>query len=77
MIAIFSSLLQQPSVKEGTADRIVERCCESRGNVQGFAGFVSMEVSRAKVGDEVLVITRWRDREAVDAGGHNEESCSP
>jgi len=26
-----------------------------------------MEVVRAEPGDEVLVVTRWRDREAFDA----------
>ena len=62
-IAIFNSLL----VKEGGADWFVERFCESRGNVQGFPGFISMEVLRADAGDEVLVVTRWRDREAFDA----------
>ena len=69
MIAIFNSL----PVKEGAADRVVERFRESRGNVQGFPGFVSMEFLRAEAGDEVLVITRWRDREAVDAWVHSEE----
>ena len=63
MIAIFNSL----PVKEGAADRVVERFRESRGNVQGFPGFISMEVLRADAGDEVLVVTRWRDREAFDA----------
>ena len=43
MIAIFNSL----PVKEGAADRVVERFRESRGNVQGFPGFISMEVLRA------------------------------
>jgi heme-degrading monooxygenase HmoA len=28
---------------------------------------------RAEVGDEVLVITRWQDREAFDAWVHSEE----
>ena len=40
MIAIFNSL----PVKEGAADAIVERFTESQGHVQGFPGFVSMEV---------------------------------
>ena len=40
MIAIFNCL----PLKEGAADRVVEGFRESRGNVQGFAGFVSMEV---------------------------------
>ena len=73
MIAIFNSL----PVKEGAADRVVERFRESRGNVQGFPGFVSMEVLRAEAGDEVLVITRWRDREAFDAWVHSEELNLP
>ncbi len=69
MIAIFNSL----PVKEGAHDRILERFRESRGNVQGFSGFVSMEVLEAEAGDEVLVVTRWRDREAFDAWVHSEE----
>jgi heme-degrading monooxygenase HmoA len=63
VIAIFNSL----PVKEGAADRIVEMFRESRGDVQGFPGFISMEVLRAEKDDEVLVVTRWRDREAFDA----------
>ena len=61
MIAIINRL----PVKEGAADQIVERFAGSGGHVHGFPGFVSMEVLRAD--DEVLVITRWRDREAFDA----------
>jgi heme-degrading monooxygenase HmoA len=68
VIAIFNSL----PVKEGAADRVVERFRESRGNVQGFPGFISMEVLRAEAGDEVLVVTRWRDREAFDAWVHSD-----
>ena len=67
MIAIFNSL----PVKEGAADRVVERFREGRGNVQGFPGFISMEVLRAD--DEVLVVTRWRDREAFESWVHSEE----
>ena len=54
MIAIFNSL----PVKEGAADTIVERFAESRGQVQGFPGFVSVEVLRSEGADEVPVITR-------------------
>jgi heme-degrading monooxygenase HmoA len=54
VIAIFYSL----PVREGAADRVVERFRENRGKVQGFPGFVSMEVLRAEAGDEVLVVTR-------------------
>ena len=63
MIAIFNSL----PVKEGAADTIVERFAESRGQVQGFPGFVSMEVLKSGEGDEVLVITRWQNRASFDA----------
>ena len=73
MIAIFNSL----PVKEGAADRVVERFRGSQGNVQGFPGFISMEVLRAEAGDEVLVVTRWRDREAFDAWVYSEEFCTP
>jgi heme-degrading monooxygenase HmoA len=59
VIAIFNSL----PVKEGAADEIVDRFAESRGHVQGFPGFVSMEV---------LVVTRWRDRESFEAWVHSD-----
>lgn len=61
MIAITNSL----PVKEGAADEVVERFAGSRGNVQGFPGFVSMEVLKSE--EEVLVVTRWEDREFFDA----------
>ena len=38
MIAIFNRL----PVKEGAAEQIVERFANSRGDVQGFPGFVSV-----------------------------------
>lgn len=69
MIAIFNSL----PVKDGAADRIVERFAESRGHVQGFPGFVSMEVLKSDAGDEVLVVTRWRDKDAFNSWVHSEE----
>jgi len=69
MIAIFNSL----PVKEGAADEIVERFAESRGHVQGFPGFVSMEVLKSDAEDEVLVITRWQDRESFEAWVHSDE----
>ena len=62
MIAVFNRL----PVKEGAAEQVVERFANSRGNVRGFPGFVSMEVLRSEGADEVLVITRWQDREAFD-----------
>ncbi len=69
MIAIMNSL----PVKEGAADRVVERFASSRGHVQTFPGFVSMEVLRSEDASEVLVITRWRDREAFDNWVRSEE----
>lgn len=39
----------------------------SRGAVQDFPGFVSMEVLRSEGEDEVLVVTRWQSRDAFDA----------
>ncbi len=63
MIAIINRL----PVKEGVADEVAERFANSRGNVQGFPGFVSMEVLRSEGEDEVLVITRWQDRAAFDS----------
>ena len=44
MIAIFNRL----TVKKGEAGQIAERFANSRGNVQGFPGFVSMEVLRSE-----------------------------
>jgi heme-degrading monooxygenase HmoA len=69
VIAIFNSL----PVKEGAADKIVERFAESRGHGQGFPGFVSMEVLKSSEGDEVLVITRWENRASFDARGRKME----
>jgi heme-degrading monooxygenase HmoA len=69
LIAIFNSL----PVKEGAADEIVGRFAESRGHVQDFPGFVSMEVLKSDTEAEVLVITRWRDRKSFDAWVGSEE----
>ncbi|HZY64528.1 MAG: antibiotic biosynthesis monooxygenase [Actinomycetota bacterium] len=69
MIAITNSL----PVKEGAADQIVERFAESRGNVQDFPGFVSMEVLKSEEADEVLVITWWQDKEAFKSWVHSDE----
>ena len=69
MIAITNSL----PVKPDAADAIVERFAESEGHVQGFPGFVSMEVLRSDDAAEVLVITRWESREAFDAWVGSEE----
>jgi heme oxygenase (staphylobilin-producing) len=63
MIAVFNRL----PVKDGAARQIIERFANSRGNVQGFPGFVSMEVLSSDAGDEVLVITRWRDKDSFDS----------
>lgn len=69
MIAITNRL----PVREGAAEEVVRRFADSRGHVQDFPGFVSLEVLRSEGNDEVLVITRWRDREAFDAWVHSEE----
>jgi len=68
MIAVINRL----PVKEGAAGQIVERFANSRGNVQGFPGFLSMEVLSSEVGDEVLVITRWQDKDAFDSWVHSD-----
>ena len=73
MIAIMNSL----PVNEGAADEVVERFSGSRGHVQDFPGFVSMEVLKSAEEDEVLVVTRWRDRAAFDAWVGSEESRTP
>ena len=69
MIAVVNSL----PVKEGAAGRIVERFAESRGQVQRFPGFVSMEVMRSEGDDEVLVVTRWQSRASFDSWVRSEE----
>jgi heme oxygenase (staphylobilin-producing) len=69
MIAIINRL----PVKEGAADQVVERFANSRGHVQDFPGFVSMEVLRSEATDEVLVITRWRDKAAFDSWVQSDE----
>ena len=63
MIAIINRL----PVKEGAAGQVVERFANSRGSVQGFPGFVSMEVLSSEGSDEVLVITRWQDKDAFES----------
>ena len=73
MIAVINRL----PVKEGAVDQIVERFAKSRGNVQGSPGFLSMEVLRSEGEDEVLVITRWRDKDAFNSWVHSEEFCTP
>lgn len=73
MIAIFNRL----PVKDGASDAVVERFAQSRGSVQGFPGFVSMEVLRSTTGDpgeeEVLVITRWNSQQDFDLWVGSEE----
>ena len=63
MIAVVNRL----PIKEGAAGEVIERFANSRGNVQGFPGFVSMEVLSSEAEDEVLVITRWRDKDAFES----------
>ncbi len=69
MIAVVNRL----PVKEGMADQVVERFANGRGFVQDFPGFVSMEVLRSEEADEVLVITRWRDKDAFDSWVQSDE----
>ena len=69
MIAVINRL----PVKEGMADQVVERFTHSRGHVQDFPGFVSMEVLRSEGADEVLVITRWHNKVAFDSWVHSDE----
>jgi heme oxygenase (staphylobilin-producing) len=61
LIAVINRL----PVKEGMVDQIIERFANGRGFVQEFPGFVSMEVLRSE--GEVIVITRWRDRNAFNS----------
>lgn len=50
MIAVFNRL----PVKEGAAGQVAGMFADSRGNVQGFPGFASMEVVRSEGEDEVF-----------------------
>jgi heme-degrading monooxygenase HmoA len=69
MIAVINRL----PVKEGMADQVVERFANGRGFVQDFPGFISMEVLRSEESDEVLVITRWQDKDAFNSWVHSDE----
>jgi heme-degrading monooxygenase HmoA len=69
MIAVINRL----PVKEGVADQVVKRFANGRGLVQDYPGFVSMEVLRSEGADEVLVITRWRDKDAFDSWIQSDE----
>jgi heme oxygenase (staphylobilin-producing) len=69
MIAVLNRL----PVKEGMAEQVVERFANGKGFVQDFPGFVSMEVLRSDDADEVIVITRWRDKDAFNSWVHSEE----
>jgi heme-degrading monooxygenase HmoA len=71
------AVINRLPVKEGAAGQVAELFASSRGNVQGFPGFVSMEVLRSESEDEVLVITRWRDKDAFDSWVQSEEFCTP
>jgi heme oxygenase (staphylobilin-producing) len=63
MIAVVNRL----PVKEGMTDQVVERFTNHRGYVQDFPGFVSMEVLSSEETDEVMVITRWQDKDAFNS----------
>ena len=69
MIAVINRL----PVREGMADEVVERFANGQGFVQDFPGFVSMEVLRSEGADEVMVITRWRNKEAFNSWLHSDE----
>jgi heme-degrading monooxygenase HmoA len=73
MIAVIYCL----PVKEGIEDEAVERFADGRVFVQDFPGFVSMEVLKSEEAHEVLVITRWRDKDAFDSWVHSEELSLP
>ncbi len=71
------AVINRLPVKEGAAEQVAGMFANSRGNVQGFPGFISMEVLRAEAGDGALVITPGRDKEAFDAWVHSEDFCAP
>ncbi|TCJ16801.1 antibiotic biosynthesis monooxygenase [Rubrobacter taiwanensis] len=62
MIAVMNRL----PVREGAAGELVDMFATSRGAVQDFPGFVSMEVMRSEDEREVVVITWWESREAFE-----------
>jgi heme oxygenase (staphylobilin-producing) len=41
------AMMNRPPVNEGAADEVAERFSGSRGHVQDFPGFVSMEVLKS------------------------------
>jgi heme oxygenase (staphylobilin-producing) len=55
------------------AHEVVERFAKGRGFVQEFPGFLSMEVMRSESEDEVMVITRWRDKDAFNSWVYSDE----
>jgi heme-degrading monooxygenase HmoA len=66
------AIVNRLPVKEGATGKVVERFAASRGEVQDFPGFVSMEVLASEEAREVVVLTRWRDRAAFDAWVHSD-----
>jgi heme-degrading monooxygenase HmoA len=68
MIAVMNRL----PVKEGAAGELVEMFATSRGAVQDFPGFVSMEVMRSEEESEVVVITWWESRAAFEEWVHSD-----
>jgi heme-degrading monooxygenase HmoA len=73
MIAIFNSLpLKGGDGRPGRREDPREPRQRS-----GLPGLVCMEVLRAEAGDEVLVITPGRNKEAFDAWVHSEDFCAP
>ncbi|MDP8950693.1 MAG: antibiotic biosynthesis monooxygenase [Actinomycetota bacterium] len=71
------AVINRLPVKEGAAGQVVERFANSRGNVQGFPGFVSMEVLNSEAEDEVLVITRWQGKDAFNSWVGSEKFSTP
>jgi heme oxygenase (staphylobilin-producing) len=71
------AVINRLPVKEGMANDVVERFADGRGFVQDFPGFVSMEVLRSEEADEVMVITRWQDKDAFNSWVHSEELSPP
>ncbi|NBD07869.1 MULTISPECIES: antibiotic biosynthesis monooxygenase [Corallococcus] len=70
MIVAISRFRTSPQDAEGWVHRLQER---SR-RVDGYPGFLGLEVLRSfEPSPEILLVTRWRDREAMKAYFQSED----
>ena len=64
-------------LNEGAADEVVGRFSGSRGHVQDFPGFVSMEVLKSAEEDEVLVVVRAGPRVRLPSRRRPGQTAAP